>query len=129
MIKKTLRWLQEWDGIWSIPFLFKLVLLSSAALLSHWGPTAGIFPPGLINAALIAAFYMFVGVTLVNLIMNLYHRGLYRYYYNKHSRTTTDKTEIKVDFKCLPTWLRVLIFPIYSLVYFFAYCWLVAQLM
>lgn len=125
-MKKLIKWLQMWEGIWLVPLLFAGVIGISNILLAVWGPSAGLFPPGLINGAIIAGFYMFVGTSLVNLMLNLYHRGWFRYYYGQ---VHDHKQHSKKDINSIPAWLRILFLPLLGLVYFIIYCWLVSQLM
>lgn len=119
MIKKIKRWLQLWDGVWTIPLTFILTLVVSSFLIDTWGPEVGIFPPGLMNAAFIAAFMIFTGYTLSNILINLYHRGWFRYYYGP---------DVKRDFHLLPIWLKILFVPLLQLVLLLLFYFLVAHL-
>lgn len=117
LFKKLVKWLQEWEGIWMIPLLFILFLNVTGGMLVLWGDEAGYFPPGLINKVFLGSFTFFVGLTVVNLTINLYHRGLYHYFYKKDKKDLTDITQpsVKADFKSLPSWLRFLIVPLLQL--------------
>lgn len=126
-MKKILRWLQLWEGIWMIPSLFALFLGMSALLLYIWGPDVGIFRPGLINKVFLGTFVYFMGMTVVNLTLNLYHRGWFRYYYSKRSRLTTEiAPHVKNDFEKLPPWLKVIFLPILQLLLLALYFYVVA---
>jgi hypothetical protein len=124
-MKKLIRWLQLWDGVWSIPLLFICVIWVSSLLVQLWGADVGVFPPGLLNASIIASFYLMVGVSLINLVMNLYHRGWWKYYYGKRD---PEGRHAKNDFYGLPVWLRIMFIPLLSFLYLLVYCWLIVQL-
>ncbi len=124
LFKKVTRWLQEWEGTWLLPLTFIIVLWVSATLYTIWGPSVGIFPPGLLNGVIIASFAFFTGFSVVNLMINLYHRGWYRYYY----KNNLNRLSAKNDFFDLPIWLRVLFIPVLQLILLCLFFWLVVNL-
>ena len=131
LFKKVTRWLQEWEGTWLLPLTFIIVLWISATLYNIWGPSVGIFPPGLLNGVMIASFAFFTGFSVVNLMINLYHRGWYRYYYKQKDVTSPDylrKRTARDDFQKLPSWLRVLFIPVLQLILLCLFFWLVVNL-
>lgn len=124
-MKRIIKWLQLWESVWVLPVVFYLVLYVSSLLVRAWGNDVGVFPPGLVNAGLIAALILLIGTGLANFILYFYHRGIWRYYYNKNDHSPIN---VKFDFQFLPIWLRFLYLPFLILSYLFLYCMLVVQL-
>jgi len=120
-MKKIKRWLQLWDGSWSVPLIILLILLASYTFVKVWGPDVGIFPPGLMSAVFISALQFFAGWTVVNYIIYFYHRKWFNHYYKNNDL-------IKEDFNKLPSWARLLFVPFMQLVLFLLFIWSVAQL-
>lgn len=121
--KKTKHFMQLWEGVWVIPTLSILVFLVAFGITNFYGPEAGEFPPGLITAVLIGALVVFSGATVSNLLLNLYHRGWFRYYYN-----TRKNSSVKEDFRTFPKWARLIFVPLLQVLYLLAYLYVVCQL-
>jgi hypothetical protein len=126
--KKLFRWLQLWEGVWLVPILFILFLLMSSFLVYLWGPEVGIFRPGLINKVFLGTFVYFLGLSVVNITINLYHRGWFRYYYSKRSKLTQEiAPHVKNDFEKIPAWVRVIFIPVLQLLLLALYFYVVVD--
>jgi hypothetical protein len=120
---RTKYFMQLWEGVWVIPVLSILVFLVAYNITSIYGPDAGEFPPGLVTAVVIGALIVFSGATVSNLLLNLYHRGWFRYYYN-----TRKNSSLKNDFQRFPKWARIIFVPLLQVFYLLAYVYVVCQL-
>jgi hypothetical protein len=128
LLKSLIRWLQLWEGVWLVPVLFILFLLMSALLVYLWGPEVGIFRPGLVNKVFLGTFVYFLGLSVVNITINLYHRGWFRYYYSKRSKLTREITpHVKNDFNEIPRWVRVIFIPSLQLLLLALYFYIVVN--
>lgn len=122
-LRKTSRFMQMWEGVWVIPMLGILTFIAAYAVIIAFGPDAGQFPPGLTVSILIGALIVFSGATVSNLIVNLYHRGWFRYYYD-----TKENSRIKRDFRRFPKWARIIFVPVLQVIFLLAYVYVVCQL-
>jgi NADH:ubiquinone oxidoreductase subunit H len=99
MKNKLWKWLQLWDGVWSVPLAFVLFVLAGIAGASFFGDGFGWYDPSVFQAAMIAgAVLVFVNITAwLGIYMNF--RAVYRYY----------KNDSVTDFKQLKVWQRLLV--------------------
>jgi hypothetical protein len=119
----VLRWLQLWDAIWTLPLMIAAIVWISRWLVEQYGPAVGVFPPGLLNAGLLAAFYLLTGTTVVNIIIFFGHRGWFKIYYSRKLKDTR-----KYLLTHLPPWLQLLFVPLYGAFLLVLFCCLVAAL-
>ena len=112
-----------------LPLMFVLFLTVSSFMIYLWGPEVGIFKPGLINKVFLGTFVFSAGLFVVNLTINLYHRGWFRYYYSKRSKLTMEiAPHVKNDFDKLPSWLKVIFIPILQLLLLALYFYVVVNI-
>jgi hypothetical protein len=119
-MKKIKKWLLLYDIAWLPPVLILIIGITTYTIVNVFGNESGVYAPGLISAPIIAAYNLILGVGVVNLVINLYHRGWFRKYY-------TDNKDIKDIYQYTPTWLKLLFIPIYSLLLLLLYCFILAQ--
>jgi hypothetical protein len=104
-MKKMLRKLQMWDGIWTIPLAFFAFLLAGSYSAEYFGD--GLISTEYIQQVLLAALVMVIGNFVVFLGGFFNFRGLQNYFYSKHAKG-------EIEYSSTP-WQRI---TLYLVVYF-----------
>lgn len=104
-MKKIIRKLQLWDGIWTIPLAFFLFLLAGSYSAEYFGD--GLISTEYIQQVILAVLIMTIGNFVVFLGGFMNFRGLQQYFYSKEAKTD-------VEYSSTP-WQRIVL---YLCVYF-----------
>lgn len=104
-MKKILRKLKMWDGIWTIPLTFFLFLLAGSYSAEYFGD--GLISTEYIQQVILAVLIMTIGNFVVFLGGFLNFRGLQKYFYSKEAKA-------EVEYSSTP-WQRIVL---YLCVYF-----------
>lgn len=103
-MKKILRKLQMFDGVWSVPLAFFLFLLAGSYSAEYFGD--GLISIEYIQQVLLASLILIFANFVVFLGANFNFRGIQKYFYSKEAR---------MDAEYLPPWQRI---TLYLIVYF-----------
>jgi hypothetical protein len=104
-MKKVLRKLQMWDGIWTIPLAFFAFLLAGSYSAEYFGD--GLISTEYIQQVILAALVMVIGNFVVFLGAFFNFRGLQNYFYSKYAKE-------EIEYSSTP-WQRI---TLYLVVYF-----------
>jgi hypothetical protein len=104
-MKKILRKLQLFDGIWTIPLAFFLFLLAGSYSAEYFGD--GLISTEYIQQVLLAVLIMIIGNFVVFLGSFMNFRGIQNYFYSKEAK-------IETEYSTSP-WQRIVL---YLVVYF-----------
>lgn len=104
-MKKVLRFLQMFDGVWSIPLAFFLFLIAGTYSAEYFGD--GLISTEYVQQVILAALIMVFANFVVFLGINLNFRGLQRYFYSRDAKTG-------LEYSTTP-WQRIVL---YLVVYF-----------
>ena len=104
-MKKVLRFLQMFDGVWSIPLAFCLFLVAGTYSAEYFGD--GLISTEYIQQVILASLIMVFANFVVFLGINLNFRGLQRYFYSRDAKTG-------LEYSATP-WQRIVL---YLVVYF-----------
>jgi hypothetical protein len=104
-MKKILRKLQLFDGIWTIPLAFFLFLLAGSYSAEYFGD--GLISTEYIQQVLLAVLIMIIGNFVVFLGGFFNFRGLQNYFYSKDAKA-------ELEYSSTP-WQRIVL---YLVVYF-----------
>jgi len=104
-MKKILRKLQLFDGVWTIPLAFFIFLLAGSYSAEYFGD--GLISTEYIQQVLLAALIMVFANFVVFLGAFFNFRGLQNYFYSKHAKA-------ELEYSSTP-WQRIVL---YLVVYF-----------
>ena len=104
-MKKIIRKLQLFDGIWTIPLAFFLFLLAGTYSYEYFGD--GLISIEYIQQVILAVLIMIIGNFVVFLGVFMNFRGLQKYFYSKEAKA-------EVEYSSTP-WQRIVL---YLCVYF-----------
>jgi len=104
-MKKLIKKLQLFDGVWSIPLAFFLFLVAGSYSAEYFGD--GLISTEYIQQVLLAALVMIIGNFVVFLGAFMNFRGLQSYFYSKEAK-------IETEYSTSP-WQRIVL---YLVVYF-----------
>lgn len=96
-VKAFLKWIQIWDGIWSIPFAVFSFIAVGIAGAAFFGDGFGFYSPELFQAAIYVSALMVIFNMTVWLGMYFNFRKIF-FYYLKDSKT---------DFQSLSSWQKI----------------------
>lgn len=118
---KKLKWfLQQYDGLWSVPIAFFAFYFVGLFVTSFFGYGTGFYDPAFIQPLFLAGAVV-VGATNMG-VLGLYFtiRGFYRYLYgHKDKETGVVSNESKEDWKKLPVCVKFAL-ALFSLFFFVA---------
>jgi hypothetical protein len=108
-MKKLIKWLQQWDVVWSAPIAFMVFIAFAYIGESIFGLGFGGYDPALYQAAIYAGgvIILFNGIIWTGMYMNW--RSLYRYYLD----------DAITDFKQLQPWQKISLLLASYWLYFF----------
>jgi hypothetical protein len=110
-MKKILRKLQLFDGVWSIPLAFFLFLLAGSYSAEYFGD--GLISIEYIQQVILASLIMILANFVVFLGINLNFRSLQRYFYSKEAK-------MEIEYTSTP-WQRIVLYLVvyFGLLFFF----------
>lgn len=106
-LNKILRFLQEFDFIWSLPLAFLGFYLFAYYGENIFGEGFAFYPPSFFHAGIYAGLIVVLFNSLTQMGIYINFPVIYKYY-------------LQEGFDNLPTWQKALIFSFIYLFYFFA---------
>lgn len=108
-MKKILYWLQQFDGIWSIPLSFTAFWLVGIILTGIFGYSTGVYDLGFIQPLFLSAAVVIGATNFAVLGIFFTLRAIYRYIYGRKEGSGITINKSKEDFQSLTPIAKVVI--------------------
>jgi hypothetical protein len=107
---KKFKWfIQQYDGVWSVPLAFFAFYFVGLALTSLFGYGTGFYDPAFIQPLFLAGAVVIGATNMATVGIYFTFRGLFRYLYGFRNKEGIFENQSKTDWKELKVWQRFIV--------------------